>query len=79
MLIAVQVISIISGIALIASVIMQTTKADSFSAAMGGGGADSTKFRPGSREYWLEKVTKTSAVVWLVSMFFGAVLWYHSR
>jgi protein translocase SecG subunit len=79
MLFAIQLVAMISGIALIASVVMQTTKADSFSSAMGGGGAEASKFRPGSREDWLQKVTKVSAVLWLASMVVCAIIWYRSR
>lgn len=78
MLLVIQIIAIISGIALITAVVMQTTKADGFSAAMGGA-ADSSKFRKGSREDMLEKITKVAAVVWIFSMFIGAIFWYNSR
>ena len=79
MLLAVQIVCMISGIVLIAAVVMQTTKADGFSAAMGGGSADASRFRKGSKEDLLEKVTKASAVVWLVFMIIAAILWYHGR
>ena len=78
MLIVTSVIAGISGVALIVAVVMQTTKADSFSAAMGAG-VESSKFRKGSREDWLEKITRYSAIVWLLAMVVYAVQWYHSR
>ena len=78
MLLAVQIVCMLSGIVLITAVVMQTTKADGFSAAMGGS-ADASRFRKGSKEDLLEKVTKASAVVWLVFMVIAAVLWYHGR
>jgi protein translocase SecG subunit len=79
MLFAVQIVCIISGIVLIAAVVMQTTKADGFSAAMGSGSADASRFRKGSKEDMLEKVTKASAIVWLAFMIAAAILWYHGR
>ncbi len=66
-----MIIAAISGIALITAVTLQTTKAESFSAAMGTG-ADSTRFRKGSREEILERITKFSAIVWISS----AALYY---
>jgi protein translocase SecG subunit len=79
MLLAVQIVCMLSGIILIASVVMQTTKADGFSAAMGSGSSDASRFRKGSKEDLLERVTKASAVVWLVFMVIAAILWYHGR
>jgi len=60
-----MVIATLSGIALIAAVALQTSKAESFSAAMGGGGGDSSRFRKGSREEMLDRLTKYSAIVWI--------------
>ena len=68
-------IALLSGIALIISVMMQTNKAESFSAAMGGGG-DQGRFRKGSREEMLDKITKYAAIVWIVSCALLAVVWY---
>lgn len=68
-------IAAISGVALIISVMLQTNKAESFSAAMGGGG-DQGRFRKGSREELLDRVTKYSAIVWIVSCALLAVVWY---
>lgn len=78
MVTAMAVVALTSGIALILSVMFQTSKAEGFSAAMGGGGTD-TRFKPGSREEWLYKLTKVSAVVWLVSCTVMAALWYHGQ
>ncbi len=68
----VMVIAAISGIALIAAVALQTSKAESLSAAMGGGAADSSRFRKGSREEMLDRITKYSAIIWISS----AALYY---
>jgi len=65
----------ISGVALIIAVMLQTNKAESFSAAMGGGG-DQGRFRKGSREEMLDRITKYSAIVWIVSCALLAVVWY---
>jgi protein translocase SecG subunit len=69
-------IALISGIALIIAVMMQTNKAESFSAAMGGGGGDQGRFRKGSREEMLDRITKYSAIVWIVSCALLAIVWY---
>lgn len=71
------VISLFSAIALILSVMLQTSKAESFSAAMGSG--SETRFKPGSKEEWLYKITKYSAIVWLVAMVVGAFLHYRAQ
>ncbi|MGE5531225.1 MAG: preprotein translocase subunit SecG [Bacteroidota bacterium] len=73
-----MVIAIISGIALILSVMMQTNKAESFSAAMGGGG-DQGRFRKGSREEMLDRITKYAAIVWISACALNAIFWYQSR
>lgn len=73
------VIALISGIALILSVMLQTTKAESFSAAMGGSSGADRRFKPGSKEEWLYKITKFSAIVWLVASVIGAYLHYHGQ
>ena len=38
---------------------------ESFSAAMGGGGGDASRFRKGSREEMLDRLTKAAAIVWI--------------
>ena len=68
------VISLISAVGLILSVMFQTSKAESFSAAMGSG--SETKFKPGSREEWLYKITRVTAVLWIFSLLITAV-WYY--
>lgn len=75
MMITFAVIAVLSGIALILSVMFQTAKAESLSAAMGGGGSD-TRFKPGSREEWLYKITRVAAVVWIVSVLLMSVFYY---
>jgi protein translocase SecG subunit len=74
MRLAIEIISLLSGLALIVSVMFQTSKADGFSAAMGSG--SETRFKPGSREEWLYKITRVSAIVWIVSCLLVAVFWY---
>jgi len=70
----VQAIALLSGVALVVSVMLQTSKAESFSAAMGTG--SDTRFKPGSREEWLYKLTRVSAIIWIVSCLVVAVLYY---
>lgn len=70
-------IATISGVALIAAVALQTSKAESFSAAMGGG--DSSKFRKGSREEMLERLTKFAAIVWIIACTLYAIAYYASK
>ena len=77
MMIAAAVMAMISGVTLILSVMFQTAKAESLSAAMGGGGSD-TRFKPGSREEWLYKITKVAAVVWILSVLVMTVLYYRT-
>lgn len=78
MVMAFGAIALFSGLALVLSVMFQTSKAESFSAAMGGG-ASETRFKPGSREEWLYKITKVSAIVWLFSLTAMTVTWYHTQ
>ncbi|NSW56510.1 MAG: preprotein translocase subunit SecG [Armatimonadetes bacterium] len=73
------VIAALSGAALILSVMLQTTKAESFSAAMGGSSGADRRFKPGSKEEWLYKITKYSAIVWLVAMVIGSFLHYRAQ
>ena len=75
MLVAMMVVSVVSGVALIVTVSLQTSKAESFSAAMGG--ADSSQFRKGSRDELLARLTKYLAIIWIASAAVCAVLWYH--
>jgi len=77
MLIAMYVVSCLSAVSLVLSVMLQTSKAEGLGAAMGGGGAE-TRFKPGSREEWLYKVTRVSAIVWIVCVLVVAVLTYRA-
>jgi protein translocase SecG subunit len=70
-------IAMISGIALITAVMLQTSRAESFSAAMGGG--DSSRFRKGSREELIDRLTKFAAIVWISSCALYAILHYASK
>ena len=69
------VIASVSGLAIIVAVMLQTSKADGFSAAIGGG-TDTSRFKEGSREAWLDKIAKVGAVVWVLSCLALAILWY---
>jgi len=70
-------ICLVSGIALIVVVCLQTSKAESFSAAMGG--ADTGQFRKGTREELLARLSKYLAITWIVASVVSAVLWYHGQ
>ncbi len=63
----------ISGIVLILTVMLQTSKAESFSAM---GGSDAANFKKGSREEMLDRMTKLAAIVWISSCFLNAVFYY---
>jgi len=74
---AILAIALLSGLALILSVMFQTSKAESLSAAMGGGSSGTeNRFKPGSKEEWLYKITKASAIVWIISCTLVAFLHY---
>lgn len=74
-----MIIAAISGVALVAAVAMQTTKADSLSAAMGGGGGDQGRFRKGSREEMLDRITKFAAIVWISSAALFYIVHVHTH
>ena len=76
MMLALQIISTVLGIALIVTVVLQTSKAESFSAAMGG--TDASQFRKGTREELLARLTKYFAIGWIVSAALLSTVWYHS-
>ncbi len=67
-------LALLSAVAIIVAVMLQKTKSDGFSAAMGG--SDSARFTPGSKEERLDKLAKVAAVVWVVSCLAVAILWY---
>ena len=75
MLIASIVLCLVSGIGLIVAVVLQTSKAESFSAAMGG--SDSSQFRKGTREELLARLTKYLAIIWILSVLVSTITWYH--
>lgn len=77
MMLAIEIISVVTAIGLITSVVMQTSKAESFSAAMGG--TDASQFRKGTREELLARLTKYFAIAWIISVSIGAVVWYHTH
>ena len=67
-------IALVSGIVLTLAVMLQTSKAESFSAAMGG--SDTGHFKKGSREEMLDKLTKVSAIIWILACVLNAALYY---
>lgn len=75
MMAAIKIISSVLALALIITVTLQTSKAESFSAAMGG--ADSGSMRKGTREELLARLTKYFAIAWIIVVFLGAIVWYH--
>ena len=75
MMLALQIISSILALGLIITVVLQTSKAESFSAAMGG--TDASQFRKGTREELLARLTKYFAIAWIIAVSIGAVVWYH--
>ncbi|MFO8080914.1 MAG: preprotein translocase subunit SecG [Armatimonadota bacterium] len=77
MVVALQIISSILGIALIVTVVLQTSKAESFSAAMGG--TDASQFRKGTREELLARLTKYFAIGWIISVALMSIFWYHTN
>jgi protein translocase SecG subunit len=68
-------VALVSGLAVVAAVTMQSSDADGFSAALGG--ADSSRFKKGSKEELLDRVAKYGAGVWIVSCIITAAMWYH--
>jgi protein translocase SecG subunit len=68
-------VAILSGLAIVVAVCLQKTKADGFSAAMGGG-SDTTRHTPGSKEAWLDMVAKYAAIVWVLACLIVAIMWY---
>lgn len=75
MSVAVAVIAVLSGAALIIAEVLQPAKSDGFSVITG---MDSARFQPGTREYLLERVARYSAIIWLLSCIAYAYLWYHT-
>ncbi len=68
-------VAILSGVAIIVAVVLQKTKADGFSAAMGGG-SDMTRHTPGSKEALLDAVAKYASIIWVLACLVVAILWY---
>lgn len=77
MILAMEIISTLAAVGLIVVVVLQTSKAESFSAAMGG--ADASQFRKGTREELLARLTKYFAIAWIVSVTIGTIVWYHAH
>ena len=71
----VKIISTVMALALIICVTLQTSKAESFSAAMGG--SDASSMKKGTREELLARLTKYFAIGWILAVLFGAIIWYH--
>lgn len=76
-MLALEIISAVTALGLIITVVLQTSKAESFSAAMGG--TDASQFRKGTREELLARLTKYFAIAWIISVSMGAVIWYHAH
>ncbi len=76
MIVAIKIISALLALGLIICVTLQKSKAESFSAAMGGG--DASQFQKGTREELLARLTKYFAIGWIIMVFIGAVVWYHT-
>jgi protein translocase SecG subunit len=74
MLVASMIVAVVSGVVLIISVMMQDSKNAGFSAAMGG--SDTAQFTKGSREELFDKITKVSAVIWIISCVLVALYYY---
>ena len=77
MILVLQIISAAMALGLIITVVLQTSKAESFSAAMGG--TDASQFRKGTREELLARLTKYLAIAWIASVTVGTVIWYHTH
>lgn len=69
-----MIVAFVSGLGLIVAVMLQTNKAESFSAAMGGSG-DSGRYRKGSREEMIDRLTKFAAIIWISSCVANAVVY----
>jgi len=70
-----SVVAILSGLAIVVAVALQKTKADGFSAAMGGG-SDTTRHTPGSKEALLDAVAKYASIIWVLACLVVAIMWY---
>jgi protein translocase SecG subunit len=77
MLTAGIIVAVLSGVGLIACVLLQTTTAESFSASMGG--QETSRFQKGSRDELLEKICRASAIVWVLAMLFVASVWFRAQ
>ncbi len=69
-----MIIAFVSAIVLIISVMLQDSKSAGFSAAMGG--SDTAQFTKGSMEELYDRITKVSAIVWILSCVVVAVIKY---
>ncbi len=76
MAIAIAVIALLAGTALIVAEALQPAKSDGFSVITG---MASSRFQQGTKEYMMEKVARYSAIVWMLSCATYAYLWYHSH
>lgn len=74
--VAIAVIAVLAGTALIVAEALQPAKSDGFSVITG---MASTRFQPGTKEYMMERVARYSAVIWMLSCATYAYLWYHSH
>ena len=67
-------VALLAGLTLTVAVLLQKTKSDGFSAAMGGENVG--RYTPGSKEEWLDKIARAAAVIWVIGRLSVAVLWY---
>jgi len=73
---AVMILAALAGMALTAAVLAQTTKAEGFSASLGG--SDTSRFQKGSRDEMLERVATVAAIVWLGACLAVSLIWFRS-
>jgi protein translocase SecG subunit len=74
--IAIAVIALLAGVALIVAEALQPAKSDGFSVITG---MASSRFQPGTKEFLMEKVARYSAVVWMISCAAYSYTWYKSH
>jgi protein translocase SecG subunit len=73
MLAALYAVAGLSGLILIVSVLFQKSKSEGF-AALGGG--EGTRYKKGSWDDFLERITKWAAVAWTIASLLLAIAYY---
>jgi protein translocase SecG subunit len=74
--IAVAIIAVLSGTALIVAEALQPAKSDGFSVITG---MASQRFQSGTKEYMMEQVARYSAIVWMIACAAYAYFWYKNH